>query len=232
MASTQYLCVHNSFEKHHLGAILLIPLQIVLHFIFSMTISFLQCFSHIIATPIRDSGISHLYIPMYCTFWLVVQLRYAVFPVCLPHRVVDLNCSCLELDQVMEFLLGLLKLNVFLKQHFSHTGAPIPADVMVLFHSRNIPEIILILSCFSADNQQLIAGPHPQNFAAPIIPLTQLTGEGKLLQIATPLLFLHSDQTDRNICLGKIQDLNNMHKTSYLKHCLPLCLLSQTFFFF
>lgn len=153
MVSTEYLCVHNSFEKHYLGAILLIPLPIALHFVFSMTISFLQCFSHIIATLILDSGISHLYVPMYCTFWLVVQLRYAVLSGWLSTT---LSCRLeLQLPRVrVGVFIGTAKIECVslatLQLYWSANSSRCYGSLPLQKHPRE--EIILILSCFSADN--------------------------------------------------------------------------------
>lgn len=101
---------------------------------------FLGCLSEIRATLILDSGISQLHTPMCCTFRLVVQLRYAFLSGWL---CITLSCRFeLQLPGVRlshGTFWEVLQQTMFLKQCFSHTGVPIQAVVMVLFHTRNIP---------------------------------------------------------------------------------------------
>lgn len=117
---------------------LLMQLELHLSFIFSMTFTFLGCFFHRTAAPwLRDFTVAH-------TNGLHLHIGSSA-QICIFTAMLHITLGCrLELPLARVRLgqgvyLGLLWLNVFLKQLFSHAGVPIPADVMVLFHSRSIP---------------------------------------------------------------------------------------------
>lgn len=76
MAPTAYLCVHNSFQKHH--SQLYIPsYAVTASFEFHIFNDFyILRMLFFIEQPPLDSGISQLHTPTYCTFTLAVQLRY------------------------------------------------------------------------------------------------------------------------------------------------------------
>lgn len=208
MAPAAYLHVHNSFQKHRSEPYTSsYAITTCLNFIFSMTFTFLGCFFQLIATLCLESWISQLHIPMYCTFRLVVQLRgpflSALLHIALGFRL-ELLLPRVRLGQGGFF--GTAMIECVFQAALQPCGSAYSSRCYGVLPLQEPPreEIILILSSFSAESQKLTAGLHSQTFTVSTLPVTQLTGVGKTPKIAISLLFLHSGQTERKFCLGKI----------------------------